>query len=1012
MTRACVGVSFCVCLAATAAVYAQGHPAAEAAQRMQVPPGLEVRLVASEPLVRQPVCIEFDDRGRLWAIQYLQYPNPAGLTRTKVDRFSRTEYDRLPEPPPKGPVGADRITILEDTDGDGVADKGHDFVAGLNLTSGLAFGYGGVFVLQTPYLLFYPDRNRDDVPDADPEVLLTGFGMDDAHSVANSLTWGPDGWLYGCQGSTVTARIRGIEFQQGVWRYHPLSHEFELYCEGGGNSWGLDFDRHGRLLYSTNHGGYRLLHGLPGAYYWKSFGKHGPLHNPFAFGYFDHAPHRDFRGGHVTVGGIVYRGDGLPAMFRDTYISADLLGHGMHWNEIQPRGSTVATAHAGDFLIAHDTWFAPSDVTTGPDGAVYVCDWHDSRTAHPDPDAEWDRSNGRIYRIAMKSTPLAPALRGEGPGVRGSSKDTMAMASRPSDLRTQSTASLIALHSHLNDWFVRRARRILTERRDPEAILPLRTMVASAMTPQLRLEALWTLACCGGLTDRLAIELLHDGDPFLRRATVQLLGDAQPISAQIVRALMDLAPIEPDVAVRAQLACTARRLPSVAAIQLVQRLAARNEDQADPFAPLLLWWAIEQHADTERAAIVEWLCDSTASTHQIVRQTILPRFLRRSAAVGDVPSLKAVAQILNATRDRAAQLPLLASIEQGWQERRANGPIPEEFTESVRVLWREDASDEALLRLAMRLHFSAARQRVSELLSDRRASEADRKMSIGIMADLGSDADAQLLTKLVLDEQEPAGVRLAAIDAVQRFALPDVGDVLLKVYPSSKPPLKERLQSALLGRPEWGTRFLDEFEAKRLPVTDLTAERWQGIVNRLDPESRGKISRLWGRVSPPTPEERLAEVRRLNNDLRAGTGSAEKGHPLFTQHCATCHRLHGEGYAVGPDLTHANRADRDYLLVQLVDPNAIIRKEYVTYIAATKDGRVLTGLLVEQNAGGVTLLAAKAEKLMIAASNLDELRESDASLMPENVLKKLTPQELRDLFAFLQSAAPKTENSR
>lgn len=995
MTRACASVSLCLCLAATAALQAQGHPPAEAARRMQVPPGLEVRLVASEPLVRQPVCIEFDDRGRLWAIQYLQYPNPAGLTRTRVDRFSRTEYDRLPEPPPKGPVGADRITILEDNDGDGVADRGRDFVAGLNLTSGLAFGYGGVFVLQTPYLLFYPDRDRDDIPDADPEVLLTGFGMDDAHSVANSLTWGPDGWLYGCQGSTVTARIRGIEFQQGVWRYHPFTREFELYCEGGGNSWGLDFDRHGRLLYSTNHGGYRLLHGLPGAYYWKSFGKHGPLHNPFAFGYFDHAPHRDFRGGHVTVGGIVYRGDGLPAPFRDTYISADLFGHGMHWNEIQPRGSTVATAHAGDFLISNDTWFAPSDVTTGPDGSVYVCDWHDSRTAHPDPDAEWDRSNGRIYRIAMsgRTTP------------------------RIDDLRTQSTAGLIALHSHSNDWFVRRARRMLTERRDPEAILPLRTMVATSTQPQLRLEALWTLASCGGLTDRLAIELLRDADPFLRRATVQLLSDERPVSAQIVRALMNLAPTETDVAVRAQLACTARRLSSATAIQLAQRLAARNEDHADPFVPLLLWWAVEQHADVERAAIVEWLCDSTTSTQQIVGQTILPRFVRRSVSVGDTASLKAVAQILNATRDRAAQLPLLASIEQGWQERRAIGPtpdnsIPDEFTESVRLLWRDDAREEALLRLALRLNFPTARQRVSELASDRRASEADRKTGIGILADLGTDADARLLMKFVLDEQEPAGVRLAAIDAVQRFALTDVCEALLKVYPSSKPPLKDRLQSALLSRPEWGTRFLAEFDAKRLPVTDLTAERWQGIVNRLDPEARGKISRLWGRVSPPTPEERLAEVRRLNNDLRAGTGSAEQGCPLFTQHCATCHRLHGEGHAVGPDLTHANRGDRDYLLVQLVDPNAIIRKEFVTYIVATKDGRVLTGLLVEQNAGGVTLLAAKAEKLTIAASNLDELRESEASLMPENMLKKLTPQELRDLFAFLQSAAPKTENSR
>ena len=207
--------------------------------------GFEVSLYAAEPLVRQPVAIEFDDRGRLWGIQYLQYPNPAELKRIKVDRYSRTVYDRVPEPPPHGPRGADRITILEDSDGDGRADRGKDFVAGLNLATGLAFGQGGVFVLNVPYLLFYPDRERDDVPDGEPEVLLTGFGMEDAHSVANSLTWGPDGWLYGCQGSTVTANIRGTEFQQGVWRYHPLTHEFELFCEGGGNSWGLDFDRHG-----------------------------------------------------------------------------------------------------------------------------------------------------------------------------------------------------------------------------------------------------------------------------------------------------------------------------------------------------------------------------------------------------------------------------------------------------------------------------------------------------------------------------------------------------------------------------------------------------------------------------------------------------------------------------------------------------------------------------------------------------------------------------------------------
>src|SRR6266699_2738726 len=207
--------------------------AQESLEQMKVADGFEVRLVASEPEIRKPLSITFDQRGRMWVIQYLQYPTPSGLKAVSVDQYLRTKYDRAPEPPPRGPKGADRITICEDFDAEGRAHKFKDFVSGLNLCSGMALGYDGVFVLQAPYLLFYPDRNRDDVPDGDPEVLLTGFGMEDAHAVANSLTWGPDGWLYGCQGSTVTARIRPphptlspseggegrvrgcIEFQQG-----------------------------------------------------------------------------------------------------------------------------------------------------------------------------------------------------------------------------------------------------------------------------------------------------------------------------------------------------------------------------------------------------------------------------------------------------------------------------------------------------------------------------------------------------------------------------------------------------------------------------------------------------------------------------------------------------------------------------------------------------------------------------------------------------------------------------
>src|SRR5262245_29909780 len=165
---------------------------AEARKTFRIAGGLKIELVASEPTVRQPVCITFDDRGRLWVLQYLQYPIPNGLKPVEVDQYLRTKYDRVPEPPPGGPKGADRVVILEDADGDGVFGKPKDFLTGLDLASGMALGYDGLFVVQPPYLLFYPDKDHDDVPDGDPQVLLKGFGMEDAHAFANSLTWGPD----------------------------------------------------------------------------------------------------------------------------------------------------------------------------------------------------------------------------------------------------------------------------------------------------------------------------------------------------------------------------------------------------------------------------------------------------------------------------------------------------------------------------------------------------------------------------------------------------------------------------------------------------------------------------------------------------------------------------------------------------------------------------------------------------------------------------------------------------
>lgn len=987
----------------------QGFAPEVAPGKMTVADGFTVRLVAAEPMVRQPVAIEFDARGRLWVIQYLQYPNPAGLKRVAVDRYSRTVYDRVPEPPPRGPRGADRVTILSDFDQDGRARKAHDFLGGLNLASGIACGHGGVFILQVPYLLFYPDRNRDDVPDHDPEVLLRGFGMEDAHSVANSLTWGPDGWLYGCQGSTVTANIHGIEFQQGVWRYHPITHRFELFCEGGGNSWGLDFDRHGNLFYSTNVGGFTMLHGVQGGYYWKQFGKHGALHNPFAYGFIDHVPHRNFSGGHVTVGGIFYQGDSFPDRFRGKYIAGDLLGHAVYWHQLTPDGSSFRSAHGGTLLQANDTWFATSDVTLGPDGSVYVADWFDQRTAHPDPDADWDRSNGRIYQIRARGTkPLASF-----------------------DLTQWSSDRLVALLSHRNDWYRRQARQILADRRDPEMIFPLRRLLWEAKDSDLQLQALWALYVSGGFNDAFAERLLGHPNPDVRRWTIRLLGDDCKVSRSIAQKLTELAASEPDVTVRSQLASSARRLPAADGLPIVETLLRHNLDAGDPHLPLLLWWAVQEHAIDARERVLAAFGTPAAWQQPLVRAVILERLVRRYAAENSADGYTACAQLLAGTppiyRSR-----MLSAMDQGLQDRptgradqsgtlcsaqaepnpvpnraafSSHQPMPAALARQLDAWWSGQTTDSTLIRLCAHLGRPGAYERAIALASDPSASQPLRLSLLQTLGDIGHPACVPLLLNLV-GGTEPPEIQRAALAALQRFDREEIASTLLRQYSRLPSHLRSRAVDLLLSRKSWAWSLLQEIDHGHLPATEVSAEQLRVVALHKDKVLDQLVRKHWGNIQPGTPEKKLAEMRRLSNDLRAGSGNPAAGRVLFRKHCATCHQLFGEGEAVGPDLTHANRKDRDFLLVSAVDPSAVIRKEYLAFVVQTSDGRTLTGLLANSTPAAITLVDGKNQRTTIRRDQIESIQESPVSLMPEGLLKELRPQELRDLFSYLQSDQP------
>jgi len=238
------------------------------------------------------------------------------------------------------------------------------------------------------------------------------------------------------------------------------------------------------------------------------------------------------------------------------------------------------------------------------------------------------------------------------------------------------------------------------------------------------------------------------------------------------------------------------------------------------------------------------------------------------------------------------------------------------------------------------------------------------------------------------------------------FDLPELATELLQRYPKLTDPVRGRVRRVLLSRKPWARTMLQAVDTGRLHAADFTAEQLRAVALHEDKELNELVRKYWGRMSPGTAEEKLAEMRRLNNDLNAGPGDLARGHEIFKRTCGVCHTLFGEGGRVGPDLTEANRTDREFLLASIVDPSAAIRKEYITYDVETRDNRVLSGVIVEQSGGNLTLGIATGERIVTPQAQVASLRESAVSIMPEGLAKTLKPQELRDLFGYLTHKKP------
>ena len=963
----------------------QPIPPEEVLQHFEFPDDLKLELLAAEPLVNQPVELNFDHRGRMWVVQYGQYPFPAGVKIVGYDYHLRAQFDKIPDPPPNGVKGADSITLLEDTDGDGLYDTSTPVITGLNIATSVTWGRGQVWVLNPPYLIAYPDPDGDGIPDGKPKVHIRGFGLEDTHAVANSLRWGPDGWLYGAQGSTTTATIntsatKNLHFKgQGIWRYHPETEVFELYAEGGGNTFHVEIDDKGRIYSGTNAAWSRGPYYKQGAYYAKNWGKHGALTNPYALGYF---PFMDLEGEKLrfTHAFIRYGGGTLPDRYHDALIGTNSLHNFVQVSSFEAEASTFRNVDTERVLTSDDHWFRPVDIKAGPDGGVYLADWYDSRLSHVDPRDTWHRGSGRIYRLGAKDAPAVPA---------------------DFDLSTYSTAQLIELLGHSNRWFRQQALRQFGDRKDARAILQLQALLDKS-NGQLALEALWALNLSGGFTESTSLSALQHQDPFVRTWAIRLIGDKRTASNSQGKGLAALARTETHPEVRSQLAASAKRLPGKIALSILRAMLSSYQDAEDPEIPLQIWWALEDKAKTDRQAVVSLMTDKRLAQHPILLQTLASRIMQRYIMEGGTENDQTANALLQQAPNDQIRDAFLRGLQEGLRGRNLSD-LPTPLQAAIQQYAQQ--SGEGAWELRLRQGDTASIAEALGLIADAQQNLAERQTCIRLLGELRIPEALPVLLELVGNRDESGVIRIGILQSLGSFDSQEISEKVIAIYPDdlrADPDLRVEALSLLISREAWALQLLQDMDIRKLILpTDIPQHLLLQLEQYADSEIRKLVRSLWPERQQADQQVVAQEIDRVRQIIKDAPGDMAKGKSVFQAICGTCHILKEQGGNIGPDLTGYERSNLNYLLVHTINPHAEIREGYVNYRILTNDGRALYGILQERHGTVLTFQTVSGTAFQLAESEIEEMQAQSTSLMPQGLLRTLSDQQLQDLFSYL-----------
>ncbi|MEO1524540.1 MAG: PVC-type heme-binding CxxCH protein [Planctomycetota bacterium] len=965
-------------------------PAEQAARDMKLPNGFRASVFAAEPDVQNPIAMSWDQRGRLWVAENYTYAE-------RSQKFDLTLQDR--------------IVVFDNTTGDHFETR-TVFADNLQMLTGIEVGRRGVWAICPPKLLFIPDADADLVPDGEARVVLDGFEVakQNYHNFANGLRFGPDGWLYGRCGGSCPGRIgvpgtpdeNRLALEGGIWRYHPERETVEVLNSGTTNPWGHDWNSVGEMFFVNTVNGH-LWHFIPGSHLKRPFTL-DPQRRTFELIDF-HADHwhfdtsgswtasRDgaanqYGGGHAHSGTMIYEEHTWPAKYRDRLFTLNFHGRRANQEILRRKGSGYVASHADDFFLAADTWFRGMDLSAGPDGNVFVIDWSDTGECHEHTGVH--RTSGRIFKISYE----------------GSS------ATKQPELGEWTNRAIVDAIVSGSKWHRRQARLVLADRiaeGDRSCIAMLKQAFESATAFEQKQPLLMALYANGEITDETLWETLTSDDEHLRAGAIRLLVDALPAddamgadwkseairkqslgrANDILPGLIKTAESDSSALVRLALASSLIRLPLEVRPQLASALVRHGEDTGDHNLPLVIWYGLMPCAsDATALAGVGARCE-LPTTLRLIARCLAEECERQPRALDMLleSSLK---------RDVTHQVAVLRGMVEGYAGW-PSAPKPQSWDAFAASAHR---GTEGLVR------------ELSSLFGDGRALK-DLIATAQGKGDVSPEIQLGALNRLV--ELNPPGLRelcesllgnarvnVVAARGLSKFEDPGIATALIKRYGRFRAPYRPQIISILSSRKSFAHALLDAIGEKRIPKQDLTAFDVRQILAFEDTELRAKIGEVWGEIRESSAEKR-AQMERLKGRLDSKTLAASdksNGRALFKKNCQNCHRLYGEGGQVGPDLTGANRSDMDYLLGNIIDPSAVVDKDYRMTVLLLDDARIISGLVIDRN-DKTTKIQTATEQLVISNDSIEEEKLTEKSPMPEGMLDNLSEKDINDLIGYL-----------